>query len=87
MASAIFTINGVSRCSGMFGSGSHDAECGTGQRLDPLGMQVGTIHLAHERADIRQLRPPPIRIRHRAAPSHNRREQLHTRVETRLHLQ
>jgi hypothetical protein len=35
--------------------GQHDAERGTRQRVDPLGMQVSAKHLAHERPDIRKL--------------------------------
>jgi hypothetical protein len=52
--------------------GLHNAERGTRQRVNPLGMHVGAKHLAQERADIRQLSAPPIRICHSAAPTHKR---------------
>jgi len=63
----------------------HDAERGTCQRVDPFRVQVGAVYLAHERADIRPLHPPPIRIRHRAAPTHDRLEHLRGRAESRLY--
>src|SRR5208283_2317855 len=34
-------------------------------------MQIGAINLAHERADVRQLRPLANRNRHAAAPTHS----------------
>jgi hypothetical protein len=37
--------------------GLHDAQCGASQRVDLFGVQVSTIRLIHERADIRKLCP------------------------------
>src|SRR5277367_618063 len=48
-------------------------------------MQVLAIQFAHERADIRELRPPPIRICHVPAPTRNPLERLRTRAESRLY--
>src|SRR6476659_4181849 len=47
-------------------------------------MQVRDIHPAHERADLCELRPPPILCCHRAAPTDKPLERLRNRVESRL---
>jgi hypothetical protein len=54
--------------------------------VNPLGVQVRTINPAHEPADLRELRPPPIRICHHPAPTDNPLESLRNRGESGLAL-
>jgi hypothetical protein len=64
--------------------GLHDAECGTRQGVDPLGVQIRAKHRAHEPAHLRELRLPPTRACHHAAPTGNPPEHLRNRSESGL---